>query len=91
MQLRVQGERAIVPELEGWMAKTADASLAQLAAALTAGFGTSGKRATRLSGLIALALDFWTWHRLNQQGLSDRDAADLMADAVALLGRRVGL
>lgn len=82
MQLRVQGERATVPELERWMAKAADAALAQLAGALTAGFGASGERAGRLNGLIALALDFWTWHRLNQQGLSDDDAVELMADAV---------
>jgi AcrR family transcriptional regulator len=82
MQLRVHGERATVPELERFMAKTADTSLAQLADILTAGFGTRGKRAARLNGMIALALDFWTWRRLNRQGLSDDEAADLMADAV---------
>ena len=83
MQLRVQGERATVPELERWMAKTADTSLAQLAGVLTAGFRSSGNRAVRLNALIALALDFWTWHRLSRQGLTDDEAADLMADAVA--------
>jgi len=83
MQLRVQGERATVPELEHWMAQTADTSLAQLAGALAAGFGARGKRTARLRGLIALALNFWTWHRLNQEGLSDAEAAELMADAVA--------
>jgi AcrR family transcriptional regulator len=82
MQLRVHGERATVPELDRFMARTADASLEQLAGALTTGFGVRGKRAGRLNALIALALGFWTWHRLNGQGLSDDEAADLMADAV---------
>src|ERR671922_313907 len=42
MQLRVQGERATVPELEDWMAKTADARQAELADALAAGFRPRG-------------------------------------------------
>jgi hypothetical protein len=29
---------------------------------------------------LALVLDFATWKRLTRQGLSDRAAADLMAD-----------
>jgi AcrR family transcriptional regulator len=87
MQLRVHGERSTVPELERWMARTADASRAALANALTAGFGRRSRPAERLHALIAVALDFWTWHQLSRQGLSDDDAADLMADAVACIGK----
>lgn len=87
MQLRVHGERATVPELERWMARTADASRAALANALTAGFSRRGRPAERLYALIVVALDFWTWHQLSRQGLSDDDAADLMADAVACTGK----
>jgi AcrR family transcriptional regulator len=78
MQLRVQGERTTVPELEDWMARTADAGLAELSSGLAAGFGLRGKRAERLRALIALALDFWTWRRLHREGLGDEAAAELM-------------
>jgi hypothetical protein len=33
--------------------------------------------------LIALALDFWTWHRLAAEGLEDDEAAALMARVIA--------
>jgi len=82
IQLHVQGERATVPELEDWMARTADLSLGQLASGLAAGFGLPGKRAEPLRALIAVALGFWTWHRLSQEGLDDVPAADLMAESV---------
>jgi AcrR family transcriptional regulator len=82
MTLRVQGERATVPELETWMAQSADVALADLAAALAAGFGQSGERAERLKVMVSLALDFWTWRRLKAEGLDDPDAAALMTAAL---------
>jgi hypothetical protein len=33
--------------------------------------------------LVALALDFWTWERLDREGLDDDAAAALMTAAVA--------
>jgi AcrR family transcriptional regulator len=86
MQLHVQGERATVPELEEWMASTADAGLGELASGLAAGFGLRGKRAERLRAQLALALDFWTWWRLSREGLDDGAAADLMAESAAAIG-----
>ncbi|HKF80425.1 MAG TPA: hypothetical protein VKB17_06335 [Thermoleophilaceae bacterium] len=83
LQLHVQGERATVPELETWMASTVDVGLGQLASGLAAGFSVRGKRAERLRAHLALALDFWAWHRLSREGLDDKMAADLMADSVA--------
>lgn len=83
MQIRVQGERSTVPELEDWMSRTADVRLAELASGLAAGFGLRGKRADRLRALISLALDFWTWRRLDREGLDDDAAAELMVDSLA--------
>ncbi len=78
MQRRVLGERATVPELDAWMARSADPMLAELAAALSAGFDRPHARA-----LVALALDFWTWQRLDREGLHDAAAAELMTGVIA--------
>jgi AcrR family transcriptional regulator len=83
IQLRMQGERATVPELEDWMARTADVRLRELASGLAGGFALRGERADRLRAHLALALDFWTWHRLDREGLADEAAADLMAESLA--------
>ena len=78
MQRRVFGERATVPELDAWVAESSDPALAALAARLADGFD-------RPDGpvLVALALDFWTWQRLDREGLDDSAAAELMTGAVA--------
>lgn len=78
MQQRMRGERATVPELDAWMAQSSDLTLAALARALAAGFERAHARA-----LVALALDFWTWRRLDAEGLGDDAAAALMTAAVA--------
>jgi AcrR family transcriptional regulator len=78
MQQSVFGERSTVPELEAWMARSTDPLLAGLASALSAGFDRPDARP-----LIALALDFWTWHRLDCEGLDDAAAAELMTRAVS--------
>jgi AcrR family transcriptional regulator len=72
MQRRVFGERASVPELDAWMAQSADRTLAGLADALSADLNRP---------LVAVALDFWTWERLDREGLDDAAAADPMAAA----------
>ena len=78
MQRRVHGERATVPELDALMGQTADPLLAWLSAALAPGFDRPGAQA-----LVAVALDFWTWQRLEGEGLDDDAAAALMARAAA--------
>jgi AcrR family transcriptional regulator len=77
MQRRVFGERATVPELDAWVARSTDPMLAELAAQLSAGFERPDANA-----LVALALDFWTWQRLDREGLDDAAAAALMTGAV---------
>ena len=78
MQRRVHGERATVPELDAWMARSTDQALAGLAAGLAAGFEHPDAHA-----LTALALDFWTWDRLSREGLDDVAAAALMTGVVS--------
>jgi hypothetical protein len=38
-----------------------------------------------LRALVRLALDFWTWRRLKDEGLDDAAAADLIAELIAAL------
>ena len=78
MQQRVLGERTTVPDLDGWLAQSRDPMFAELAADLSAGFDRPEARA-----LVGLALDFWTWQRLDREGLDDAAAAALMAAVVA--------
>jgi len=77
MQRRVLGERATVPELDAWLARSSDVMLAEMAAHLSEGFDPPGAQA-----LVALALDFWTWQRLDREGLDHDPAAALMAAMV---------
>jgi hypothetical protein len=77
MQRRVFGERATVPELDAWLARSYDVMIAELGAALSDGFERPDAQA-----LVALALDFWTWQRLDRQGLDDAAAAELMSGVV---------
>jgi AcrR family transcriptional regulator len=73
MQRRVLGERAGVPELDAWLARSRDPQMAELADALSPGLSRP---------LVAVALDFWTWQRLAAEGLDDAAAAALMAGSV---------
>jgi AcrR family transcriptional regulator len=83
LRTAVYGDRGSVPELDEFMRETADRQLAELATGLAAGFGAQGERGERLRALVAVALHFWTWQRLDREGLDDEAAADLMACAVA--------
>ena len=78
MTANVLRDRKAVPALDDLLAETMDAQQAALASALA-----RGMRGRRTKALIALALDFWTWQRLTAEGLSDGEAADLMARLAA--------
>jgi len=84
MAENIQRDRGTVPALDALMARTADARLAQLTDALAAGFRNRSRRAAGQRALIRLALDFWTWRRLDREGLDDEAAAALMASAVVV-------
>ena len=83
MSSRVLQDRTSLPALDALLAHTRDAGIGNLTQALAAGFAAKGQVATGLRAVIALGLDFWTWQRLTQEGLSDDKAAELMADLVA--------
>jgi AcrR family transcriptional regulator len=82
LQRHIQSDRATVPEVEEFLAATGDVQMAELAEQLTAGFGRRGGPRDRLRALISVGLEFWTWHRLDGQGLGDEEAAGLMAAAL---------
>ena len=85
MAEKVQRDRWAVPELNALMERTADARLAQLTDTLANGFSARGRRAESQRALIRLALDFWTWRRLDREGLDDTAAAELMCDAARFI------
>ncbi len=70
MAENVRRDRASLPALDALMRDTADARMSALVKALGGG------------PLVALALDFWTWRRLTAEGLSDEEAAALMAGVI---------
>ena len=82
MSENVQRDRAAVGPLDEVLQHTADAGLGHLADALAAGFKDRGRVAAGRHAIIGLALDFWTWRRLNREGLDDDAAAAVMAQAV---------
>lgn len=83
MQCHIHSDRVRVPELDAFVAQHVDAQFREVAKRLTSGFEARGKRAQRLRAAIALALAFWTWRRLDAEGLDDGEAAELMAATVA--------
>ena len=76
-------DRATVPELDRFLGEHIDRTQADLAAELAKGFGARGRRVERLRALLRVAVDFWTWRRLSDEGLDDEAAAELMAVAVS--------
>jgi len=78
MTSKVLRDRAQIPALDALLAETIDAQLADLTEALTGGFA---EPSTRRSALLQLAIDFTAWERLTSSGLTDDQAASLMADA----------
>jgi AcrR family transcriptional regulator len=74
-----QRDRRLLPELDALLTEGADRQLDELAGALAPG------RAAR--ALVRLALEFSTWQRLTADGLSDDEAAGVMARAATTTGR----
>ena len=83
MMRNLYRDRRRDPALDEFMGNNADAALMGLEDALVAGFELEADRAARLRPLIGVALDFWTWDRLNGEGMDDEAAAELMTEAIA--------
>jgi AcrR family transcriptional regulator len=82
----VQRDRRLLPELDALLTHTADREFDALAQELVRGFGRRGRARAHTRALIRLALEFSTWQRLVRDGLSDADAARLMADSARAAG-----
>src|SRR3979411_1432351 len=78
----LQRDRLVLPALDAVMRIRMDQQFANLATALASGFASKDRSAQGVHAAVALALDFWTWRRLAGEGMSDDDAAALMAGAV---------
>jgi AcrR family transcriptional regulator len=78
----LQRDRLVMPALEAVMRIRMDQQFANLASALASGFAPNGQSAKGVRAVIALALDFWTWRRLADEGMSDEDAAALMVGGI---------
>ena len=87
MAFNIQRDRLVLPALDAVVTAGADAQLAVLADALTAGFKPSAGSRDGVRATVALALDFWTWRRLKEEGLSDDSSADLMLNSVRAAAR----
>ena len=79
----VQRDRAAVTALDELLQRTADARLDQLADQLAIALPADGRPVEHTRALVRLALDFWTWRRLDREGLDDPTAVAVMTDAVA--------
>ena len=79
----VQRDRAAVAALNDLLQRTADARLDRLAHQLATALPAGGRPAEHTRALVRLALDFWTWRRLDREGLDDPTAVAVMTDAVA--------
>lgn len=79
MSANVRRDRAAMPALDALLRESVDGRMAALADGLAPEGGN--RRA-----LAAVAVDFWTWHRLAEEGLGDDAAAALMAAVVGLPG-----
>ncbi|HEX7265597.1 MAG TPA: TetR/AcrR family transcriptional regulator [Candidatus Dormibacteraeota bacterium] len=77
-----QRDRMVMPAFDAVMRIRMDQQLAQVADALSSGFAPDRRRAKLVHAAVALALDFWTWRRLANEGMSDADAATVMVGAV---------
>lgn len=83
MMRNLQRDRRSDKALDDYMRANSDAALAGLADAATAGFGLEAGRAASVTAMVRVALDFWTWDRLESEGLTDEEKAELMTEAVA--------
>jgi len=78
----IQRDRLTMPALDALLRETNDKRVAGLTDALTEGFAAGEARTKNVRATVALALDFWTWRRLANEGLDDDAASELMVHAV---------
>ena len=83
MSANVRRHRDAVPALDALLRDSVDARMAALADGLAPGFSDGGTPSRAVHAAVAVAIDFWTWRRLADEGLDDDAAAALMTRMVA--------
>ena len=83
MTANIQRDRLLIPALDELVSTTSEPAVEWVAGELRDGFAAKGAGKEQIAAMLAVALNFWTWRRLDQAGLDDDAAAGLMADAVA--------
>src|SRR5258708_17329937 len=81
----LQRDRLLIPALHAVMSIRMDRHMVLMADGLAGRFTASDHQLT-IRAAVALALDFWTWRRLAQEGMTDAGAAMVMANAVRATG-----
>jgi AcrR family transcriptional regulator len=77
----LQRDRLLLPALDAVLSIRMDQRMASLADQLASGF-QDARNPIVVRAAVALALDFWTWRRLSNEGMTDIGAASVMANAV---------
>jgi hypothetical protein len=83
MSANVRRDRDAVPALDALLRDSVDARMAALADGLAAGFSDGDTPSRAVHAAVAVAIDFWTWRRLADEGLDEDAAAALVARMVA--------
>jgi AcrR family transcriptional regulator len=87
MVANIRRDRHFLPAMDEALKSSWDRDLRLLAIALSAAFGPTDA-ARPVTAAVALALEFWTWQRLAQEGLDVDAAAELMVTCVAAVAGR---
>ena len=81
----MQRDRLLLPAMDLVMKVRMDGQMSDLAAGFASRFAGGG-RSDIVRAAVALALDFWTWRRLSQEGITDSEASRMMAETVRSVG-----
>lgn len=73
----------LVDSMRSFNVPLVERSFAQMTEILSSAFDDAPLLAVRREAMVAVAISFDTWKELTKRGLSNEDAAGLMADAVA--------
>ena len=79
---KVYSDRQGMPEVDRFLTENVDTQQDKLAGRLAESLGSSAAGSAGQRALLRLAVDYWTWARLDSEGLDDRAAAEVMTRAV---------
>jgi AcrR family transcriptional regulator len=83
MEKNVNRDRHLMPELDELLSESADRVFDGAAAAYASKIASGRKARITVQPLVRMALDFNTWQLVTSGGLNDRQAARMLAHAIA--------